>query len=65
MLPKPHINSFTPSDVMEWTTVMDGEDLHVMPKFGPPHSATMTCWCHPAWNIERYTEDAVLHNVAH
>lgn len=50
---------------MEWTTVMDGEDLHVMPKFGPPHSATMTCWCHPAWNIERYTEDAVLHNVAH
>jgi hypothetical protein len=61
-----NILGFIPSDVAQWTTLFVGEieEPHVVPKFGPKHSPTLECWCHPVWNIERYDEDVVMHNVA-
>lgn len=49
---------------MDWRTLDHDGDPYVLPAFGPAHMLSMACWCHPVWNITRYDEDAILHNVA-
>lgn len=64
MAARPHINGFIPSDTGLWRTLFRDGDPHVLPGFGPAHMLSIACWCHPVWNITRYEEDVVLHNVA-
>lgn len=37
--------------------------IHVYPLFGPKHSLTLDCWCHPSPPAKG--DKIVMHNVAH
>ena len=60
------INDIPPSNVALWSTIMDVCDVpHVMPDFGRQHATSMSCWCHPIIDDDRYEEPGVVvHNVA-
>lgn len=57
----------TRSDGGPWMTVWDEDEdqPHVMPAFGPRHTLSTNCWCHPVMDEQRYTVAGVVsHNVA-
>jgi len=45
-------------------TRRDADDqAHVVPDFGPAHTLSLDCWCHPVLDPD-YVEPAISHNVA-
>ena len=62
----PRLGDWTPSDSGPWMTLWDEEYEvpHVVPGFGPTHTLSMRCWCHPIIDAD-YVQSAVSHNVGH
>lgn len=62
---KPQRPSSSDEDRKRWGSVAAAYTgtVHVYPLYGPRHTMSLACWCHPS--EEPGEERIVVHNVAH
>jgi hypothetical protein len=46
----------------QWYVKECGDDIHVVPDYGPEHTLDKNCWCNPDGEV--YERIVYMHNVA-